>query len=138
MGSGHGDEPRTRSLRFTTTRRATAPYEWVFEGDIEACFDEIDHTALMARVRGRVADKRVLGLIRALLKAGVLSEDGLNRDTRTGTPQGGILSPLLANIALSVLDEHFRAKWESARPRVGTREASPGRGRDDEAHPLCR
>jgi RNA-directed DNA polymerase len=47
----------------------------------------------MERVRGRIADKRVLGLIRAFLKAGVLTEDGLNRDTRTGTPQGGILTP---------------------------------------------
>lgn len=91
-------------------------YEWVFEGDLKACFDEIDHTALMGRVRGRVAEKRVLGLIRAFLKAGVLTEDGLNWDTRTGTPQGGILSPLLDNIALSVLDEHFADKWEALGP----------------------
>ncbi len=62
--------------------------EWVFEGDIAACFDDIDHTALMKRVRGRIADKRVLGLVRAFLKAGVLTEDGLNSDTRTGTPHG--------------------------------------------------
>lgn len=91
-------------------------YDWVFEADITACFDEIDHTALMARVRDRVADKRILGLVKAFLKAGVLSEDGANRDTITGTPQGGILSPLLANIALSVLDEHFTGKWEALGP----------------------
>jgi RNA-directed DNA polymerase len=47
------------------------------------------------------------------LKAGVLSEDGISRDTKTGTPQGGILSPLLANIALSVLDEHFAHAWQA-------------------------
>ena len=74
-------------------------YHWVFEADIKACFDEIDHTALMERVRRRVRDKRVLGLVKAFLKAGVLAEDGSRRATITGTPQGGILSPLLANIA---------------------------------------
>ena len=91
-------------------------YHWVFEADIKACFDEIDHTALMERVRRRVRDKRVLGLVKAFLKAGVLAEDGSRRATITGTPQGGILSPLLANIALSVLDEHFAQKWEALGP----------------------
>jgi RNA-directed DNA polymerase len=85
----------------------------VFEADITGCFDEIDHIALMGRVRDRVGDKRVLGLVKAFLRAGVLTEDGSDRETITGTPQGGILSPLLANIALSVLDEHFTAKWEA-------------------------
>jgi len=95
----------------------TRSYEWVFEADITACFDEIDHTALMARMRDRVADKRILGLVKAFLRAGILSEDGLDRTTITGTPQGGILSPLLANIALSVLDEHFARKWEALGPQ---------------------
>ena len=88
----------------------------MFEADIKACFDEIDHTALLGRVRDRVGDKRVLGLVKAFLKAGVLTEDGSRRATITGTPQGGILSPLLANIALSVLDEHFTQKWENLGP----------------------
>jgi RNA-directed DNA polymerase len=91
-------------------------YEWVFEADIKACFDEIDHTALMGRVRHRIGDKRVLGWVKAFLRAGILTEEGLNRETTTGTPQGGILSPLLANIALSVLDEHFAAKWAALGP----------------------
>jgi RNA-directed DNA polymerase len=65
-------------------------YEWVLEGDIEACFDMIDHPALMDRVRRRVADKRVLTLVKAFLKAGILSEDGVVRNTSTGTPQGGL------------------------------------------------
>jgi RNA-directed DNA polymerase len=90
---------------------ASNSYEWVLEGDIKACFDEIDHPALMGRVRHRIGDKRVLGLVKAFLRAGVLSEDGVTRDTKTGTPQGGILSPLLANVALSVLDEHFAEAW---------------------------
>ena len=86
------------------------------EGDITACFDEIDHTALIQRVRRRVVDKRVLALIKAFCKGGILTQDGATRDTITGTPQGGILSPLLANIALSTLDEHFTAAWEGFGP----------------------
>lgn len=81
-------------------------YEWVVEGDIKACFDEISHPALMSRVRARVGDKRVLALVKAFLKAGILHEDGTLEDTSAGTPQGSILSPLLSNVALSVLDEH--------------------------------
>ncbi|MEV5691886.1 group II intron reverse transcriptase/maturase [Micromonospora globbae] len=88
-------------------------YEWVVEGDITACFDEIDHTALMDRVRRRVGDKRVLALVKAFLKAGILSKDEGLRESNTGTPQGGILSPLLSNIALSILDEHFVGQWNS-------------------------
>jgi RNA-directed DNA polymerase len=99
----------------------TRNYGWVFEADIAACFDEIDHGALMGRVRHRVGDKRVLGWVKAFLRAGILTEDGLNRETITGTPQGGILSPLLANIALSVLDEHFARKWEA----LGRADADP-------------
>ena len=91
-------------------------YEWVFEADITACFDEIDHAALMGRVRRRIGDKRILGLVKAFLRAGILSEDNSPRETITGTPQGGILSPLLANIALSVLDEHFVSKYEALGP----------------------
>lgn len=91
---------------------ATNEYSVVLEGDITACFDEIDHQALMGRVRDRIGDRRVVGLIKAFLKAGVLAEDGVTRDTKMGTPQGGILSPLLANIALSVLDDYFAEAWQ--------------------------
>ena len=96
---------------------ASAPrnYEWVLEADIEACFDCIDHTALMGRVRRRIGDRRVLGLVKAFCKAGILTEatsvTQALQDTSTGTPQGGILSPLLANIALSALDEYFADAW---------------------------
>lgn len=55
-------------------RCCTNSSEWVLEADIAACFDEIDHTALLKRVRGRVSDKKVLGLVKAFLKAGVLGE----------------------------------------------------------------
>jgi RNA-directed DNA polymerase len=90
----------------------TRGYRWVLDADIEACFDSISHSALRDRVRARVEDKRVLALVKAFLKAGVLTEFGDRRDTLTGTPQGGILSPLLANIALSALDEHVMAPWQ--------------------------
>lgn len=91
-------------------------YQWVFEADIKACFDEISHAPLMRRIANRVGDKRVLSLIRSSLRAGILGEDDKARGTITGTPQGGILSPLLANIALSILDEHFTDKWEALGP----------------------
>jgi len=94
----------------------TQGYRWVLDADIEACFDRIDHTALMDRVRMRLKDKRVLRLVKAFLKAGILTELGEVEDTHTGTPQGGILSPLLANIALSVLDEHLHAPWQPGGP----------------------
>jgi RNA-directed DNA polymerase len=90
-------------VRFLTSRS----YEWVVEGDIKACFDEISQPALLERVRARVEDKRVLALVKAFLKAGILGEDRVLRETSAGTPQGSILSPLLSNVALSVLDEHI-------------------------------
>jgi RNA-directed DNA polymerase len=101
-------------------------YEWVVEGDIKACFDEISHSALLDRVRKRIGDKRVLTLIKAFLKAGILGEDRALRETTAGTPQGSILSPLLSNVALSVLDEHIAAgpggpaasPWQRAKRRA--------------------
>ena len=110
---GRPDRPKRRAQDAIAEIHllATNRYEWVVEGDITACFDEISHSALMDRVRRRIGDRRVLDLIKAFLKAGILHEDGVERDTITGTPQGGILSPVLANIALSVLDEHFEEAW---------------------------
>ena len=67
-------------------------YHWVFEADITACFDELAHCAILERVRRRVGDKRVLALIKAFLKAGIMSEGGQVRDSVTGTPQGGLCS----------------------------------------------
>jgi RNA-directed DNA polymerase len=86
-------------------------YEWVIEGDVEDCFGQIHQGLLMEQVRRRVTDKRVLALIRLFLAAGVMRELRTVTATPSGTPQGSSLSPLLSNIALSVLDRHFEAAW---------------------------
>ncbi|NLT55672.1 MAG: group II intron reverse transcriptase/maturase [Actinomycetales bacterium] len=100
----------------------TRGYRWVLDADIEAAFDNLSHSFVMQRVRRRVKDKRVLGLVKAFLKAGVLTELGERRDTLTGTPQGGILSPLIFNVALSALDEHVTGPW-----RNGGAMSTPGK-----------
>jgi len=84
----------------------------VLDADIEAAFDTISHSALLGRVRERVKDKRVVALVKAFLKSGVLTELGDRRSTDTGTPQGGVLSPLLFNIAMSALDERLQEPWK--------------------------
>jgi RNA-directed DNA polymerase len=87
-------------------------YEWVVEGDITACFDNVDHQILMDLVGERITDRKVLRLVRGFLRAGILQQHGGLAASLTGTPQGGVASPLLANIYLSVLDRHFNAVWE--------------------------
>jgi RNA-directed DNA polymerase len=88
-------------------------YHWILEADIRSCFDEIGHVALMDRFRRRIKDKKVCALVKAFLKAGVMKADGDVEESHTGAPQGGILSPLLANIALSALDDHFTRQWQT-------------------------
>jgi RNA-directed DNA polymerase len=99
----------------------TRGYQWVLEADIKACFDEISHTALMDRFRVRIKDKRVCALVKAFLKSGIFTELGDREESPTGTPQGGILSPLLANIALSALDDHFDRQWHQQMGTSGQR-----------------
>ena len=119
----YGFRPKRRAhdavaeVRHFTSRS----YEWIVEGDIEACFDEISHSALLGRVRKRVGDNRVLALVKAFLKAGILTEEGSLKEARAGTPQGGILSPVIANVALSVLDEHFAESRLDSRERAKLR-----------------
>jgi group II intron reverse transcriptase/maturase len=76
---------------------------WVVETDIASCYEAIPHDRLMTAIEERIVDRRVLGLLRAMLRAGVM-QDGTVRHSVTGTPQGGVISPLLANVYLHRLD----------------------------------
>jgi len=107
------------------TRRNRMPYPWVIEGDIKGCFDNLSHHHLLERLRQRVADRRVTRLIEQFLKAGVLSEEQFLR-TDAGTPQGGILSPLLANIALSAIEERYE-RWVYQRSKAHADRKCDGR-----------
>src|SRR6266540_1164038 len=82
---------------------------WVVEADIAACFEAIPHQELMSAIEERIVDRQVLKLLRALLRAGVM-EDGTVRRPVTGTPQGGVISPLLANVYLDRLDRAWQAR----------------------------
>ncbi|MGA2262485.1 MAG: group II intron reverse transcriptase/maturase, partial [Acidobacteriota bacterium] len=83
--------------------------EWVVDADITGYFDNIDHERLLEEVNRRIADGKVLKLIRAFLEAGVMEEMKVRYAT-TGTPQGGVISPLLANIFLHAMDEQLQAR----------------------------
>jgi len=84
-------------------------YSWVVDLDLEKFFDRVNHDKLMAQIAKRVEDKRLLKLIRAFLKAGVM-ENGLVSPSVEGTPQGGPLSPLLSNLVLDALDRELELR----------------------------
>jgi RNA-directed DNA polymerase len=89
-------------------------YSWVVEADIKSFFDRIDHEKLLKMVEQRVNDKAFVGLLRRFLKAGILMPDGTKEYPEFGTPQGGVVSPVLANIYLHyVLDLWFERKFKA-------------------------
>src|SRR5262245_1809905 len=85
-------------------------YQWVIEGDISSYFDTIPHRRLIKAIKKRVADRDIRDLIWKFLRAGVM-EKGESQETLTGTPQGGIISPLLANIYLHELDRYMESNY---------------------------
>lgn len=102
-GFRQGRSPHT-ALRDVARRFAKT--SWTIEGDIKGCFDNIPHGKLMSAISRRVADEKVLSLIKRFLKAGYF-EDWVYHKTYSGTPQGGIASPLLCNIFLHQLDDYM-------------------------------
>ncbi len=103
--SSHGFRPeRGCHSALTTIDRTWQGTKWFLEGDIRGCFDHIDHDVLMEILREKIKDNRFLRLIENLLKAGYC-EEWSYRPTLSGTPQGGIVSPMLSNIYLDQLDQ---------------------------------
>ena len=94
------------------TGNGGAIYQWVIEGDIESYFDTIPHRRLIKAVKKRVADRDIRDLLWKFLRAGVMYRGNFS-ETLTGTPQGGIVSPLLANIYLHTLDKYMESKYLS-------------------------
>jgi group II intron reverse transcriptase/maturase len=103
--SSHGFRPnRGCHTALGEIRKTWKGTKWLIEGDIKGCFDNIDHTIMLDIIRRDIRDGRLVKLIDGLLKAGYM-ENHEYHDTASGTPQGGIISPLLANIYLDQLDQ---------------------------------
>lgn len=98
--TGRNAHQAIRKLRYYRTQRN---YRWIVDGDIKGFFDNVDHEIMISLVAREISDGRILDLISRWLKAGVM-RDGKEEQTEIGTPQGGVISPLLANIYLHEFD----------------------------------
>jgi len=111
--SSYGFRPkRSAQQAVSEVKKSLITGWWVVDADIKSYFDTIDHTMLLSLLQKRISDRRVLKLIRQWLKAGVM-EDDVQNATEIGSPQGGVISPLLANIYLHVLDMYWAERYSS-------------------------
>lgn len=118
-GTSHGFRPhRSCHTALGMIQKSFAGAKWFIEGDIKGFFDNIDHNVLISILRERISDERFLRLIRKFLNAGYVEDWKYNR-TYSGTPQGGIISPILANIYLDKFDKYI--KEYAAKFRKGDR-----------------
>ena len=118
-GTSHGFRPhRSCHTALGMIQKSFAGAKWFIEGDIKGFFDNIDHNVLISILRERISDERFLRLIRKFLNAGYV-EDWKYNKTYSGTPQGGIISPILANIYLDKFDKYI--KEYAAKFRKGDR-----------------
>jgi group II intron reverse transcriptase/maturase len=123
--SSHGFRPnRGCHTALITVRRRWTGAKWFIEGDIKGCFDNIDHEILLSIIREKIHDNRFLKLLEGLLKAGYCEQWNFN-PTFSGTPQGGIISPLLANIYLNKLDQFIVEKLIPEFTRGNERRINP-------------
>ena len=106
-------------------QRKWSGVNWFIEGDIKSCFDEINHERLIEIVGEKIKDQRFLNLVRKLLKSGYIDREWRLRNSLIGTPQGGVLSPLLANVFLDKLDkfvEKLKEEYEKGKAKRANRE----------------
>ena len=105
---------------------------WTIEGDLEKCFDRLPHGVILTCLRKRIKDERFIDLIRKMLQAGVI-EKGRYQHTYSGTPQGGLASPIISNIVLHEFDVWMEQRWK-ANPPPQTRQECRARSNPEYNH----